>query len=256
MDKTMTETSTESGRMFLQLRVVRAETPYQAVFLNTKFPAPPEDLTVVSGFLGKIVAAVCQSHKLNLETFVQLIPLAEIQQMPRMTEHAREWQPIMGLGIWPDREPPTRLTMADIMKLVPGQRPRVDKYKLCRISASGKAREQAWTSLLGSGAALVVVTSDDTAGFLKKTKDMLLPPIKDESFRHSSFYVPLVECKSFGSARPEQLESWFCGASLYIRESTEDGGILIASRDPLSPILESLGARLTDSSHAEWQVPC
>jgi len=250
------ETSTESGRTFLQLRVVRAEAPYEAVSLKSKLPAPSEDLPLLSGIVARIIGAACQVRKMNVEVFVQLTALAEIQQMARLTEHAREWQPISGLGIWPDREPPTSLTLADIVKLLPGQRPRIDKYKLCRISASGKAREQAWTGLLGTGAVLVILTSDDTAAFLKKTKDALLPPIGDESFRHSSFYVPLVECKSFDSARPEQLESWFCSASLYLRESTEDGGLLIASREPLRPILESLGARLTDGSHPEWQVPC
>lgn len=255
MDKAMVETSTESGRTFLQLRVVRAEPPYQAVFLKSKFPIAVEDASVASGFMGRIIAAACQGHKLNLEAFVQLPPLAEIQQMPRMTDHAREWQPIMGLGIWPDREPPTRLTKADFFKLLPGQRPRIDKYKVCRVSASGKAREQAWTGLLGTGALLVILTSDDSSAFLKKTKEVLLAPVKDEAFRYSPVYVPLLECKSFDSARAEQLDSWFCGASLYIRESTEDGGILIASREPLRPLLESLGGRLTDGSHAGWQIP-
>src|SRR5208337_2745976 len=96
MDNTMMETSTESGRTFLRLRVVRAEAPYEAVFLKTKFPTAAEDLPVVSGFVGRIVGAACQARKMNLEAFVQLIPLAEIQQMPRMTNHAREWQPISG----------------------------------------------------------------------------------------------------------------------------------------------------------------
>jgi hypothetical protein len=250
------ETSTESTRKSLQLRIVRSSAPHEAVFLKSKFPADPDDLALLNGFVSRMVAAACQGRKLNLEAFVQLIPLAQIEQMPRLTDHAREWQPIMGVGIWPDREAPTSLTKGDFLKLLPGQRPRIDKYKLCRISASGKTREQAWTSLLGTGAVLLVFTTDDTTAFLKKTRDVLLPPIKDESFRHSSFYVPLLECKSFASARPEQLETWFCGASLYIRESKEDGGVLIASREPLRPILGSLGASLTDSSHTEWQVPC
>src|SRR5208282_5955522 len=166
----MMETSTESGRKSLQLSVVRADTPYQTVFLKTKFPTAPEDLPVVSGFVSRLIAAACQGRKMNLETFVQCPPLSEVQQMPRMTDHAREWQPIMGLGIWPDREPPTSLTKADFLKLLPGQRPRIDKYKLCRISAPGKAREQAWTSLLGTGALLVILTTDDSDTFLKKRK--------------------------------------------------------------------------------------
>ena len=250
------ETYTESARKSLQLRIVRSTAPYEVVFLKSKFPADPDDRALLNGFVSRMVAAACLGHKLHQEVFAQLIPLAAIQQMPRMTDHAREWQPIMGLGIWPDREPPTALTKGDFLKLLPGQRPRTAKYKLCRISASEKAREQAWASLLGTGALLLILTQDDSAVFLKKTKDVLLPPIKDESFRHSSFYVPLVECKSFDSARPEQLQSWFCGASLYIRESTEDHGLLIASREPLRPVLESLGGRLSDGSPAEWQLSC
>lgn len=246
----------ETGRKSVPLKVLRAEQPYEAVLLECKFPSQEEDLRIVSGLVGRMVAAASQGRKMNMEAFIQCNPLAAIEQSARLADHAREWQPIMGLGIWPDREPPTSWTKGDFMKLVPGTRPRVTTYKICRISASGSARDQAWTGLLGTGAVIVVLTSDDTSAFLKKTKDVLLHPVTDEFFRHASFYVPLLERKSFDSVRPEQLESWFCGASFYVRESTEDQGILISSRDPFKPLLEKLGGTLKAGPNPEWQVPC
>jgi hypothetical protein len=48
------------------------------------------------------------------------------------------------------------------------------------------------------------------------------------------------------------LEAWFCGASVYIRESQEDGGILIAGDCNLKNILAGAGAEPANDQQTAW----
>jgi hypothetical protein len=97
-----------------------------------------------------------------------------------------------------------------------------------------------------------ILTRDDTKTLLEKSKAALFPPITDPSFRSFSYYLPLLDRNSLLAGNPQQLEGWFCGSSLYIRESFEDKGVLIAAREKLKPILDGLG----DLSQAgpDWRL--
>ncbi len=52
-----------------------------------------------------------------------------------------------------------------------------------------------------------------------------------------------------------ELKSWLCGASIYIRESPEDSGLLIISAESLEPILKALGAEAVNTEQTLWKVP-
>jgi hypothetical protein len=99
------------------------------------------------------------------------------------------------------------------------------------------------------------MTRDDGATFLERATSLLLPQLTDRTFTGYPFYVPLLEFGSLARATSDQLETWLCGASLYIRESFEDTGILIVSREPLAPLLEGLGGRLEAGTEPVWRIP-
>jgi len=101
-----------------------------------------------------------------------------------------------------------------------------------------------------------VLTRDNAAVFLKNAMDLLLPPIDDPTYTCFPFYLPLLERKSVLGATPEALDSWFCGASLYIRESVEDTGLLIASKVPLGPLFRNMRGRPEPEGGQGWLVPC
>ena len=148
--------------------------------------------------------------------------------------------PEVGLGVWTDRDPPAVWTAEDFVDLGPGEQPRVLMYQVFLITPSDEAGEVARSIMLGY--MVNILTTEDIDTLLTRASTALLPSIKDPSFKCFPFYIPLLERKTLLSAQEDQLEKWFCGAAVYIRDSMEDQGVLIVSRNNLAPILKELGA--------------
>jgi hypothetical protein len=172
----------------------------------------------------------------------------------RLSSHGREWLPRLGLGVWPDRQPPTIWTKEDFRNLAPGEKPRTLMDQVFRITKSHEARVDAADTMLGLGAIVQVFTRDSGEEYLKKARALLLPPIKDPSYTCFPFYIPLLELKSMTGAASEKVESWFCGASVYMRESVEDKGVLLASSQPFDAVLRSLGGQPEQGTEPAWKV--
>jgi hypothetical protein len=65
----------------------------------------------------------------------------------------------------------------------------------------------------------------------------------------------LIEMKTLASATANRLAAWI-GDSIYIRESFEDRGILLASSLPLSSVFSELGGqRGSEGGSLLWRVP-
>jgi hypothetical protein len=217
------------------------------------FPIPKQNLTVFTNFLGNLTAAAAEVWKLRSELFIQLEQLHEAASRSLFSEHAREWIPEVGLGVWPDRDPPAGWTREEFMNAGPEERLRPLMYQVFRITTSLPTKDHARNLMLVFGPVLEILTSDSEA-FLSKTKAVLVSPIKDPSYACYPFYVPLLEGKTLTAATGEQLEAWLSAATIYIRESFEDQGILIASREPLTRILKELGGEFEERP-AAWRIP-
>jgi hypothetical protein len=230
--------------------------PWDAVLLPVSaFPIPKEELAGVATFVRKLGANVAGAQRLSSETFIQVEQSDDIECRRMYSQRAREWIPEVGLGVWPDREPPVAWTQEEFMSLLPGMKPRRLMHQVLRITGSAQAKSDAIGAMLPFGPLLQIMTVDDGETFLQKATALLLPPIKDPSFNCYPFYVPLLDEKGLTSATEEQLEAWFCGASVYIRESFEDKGILIASRQPLKAIMVKLGGRFEPGETPAWYIP-
>jgi hypothetical protein len=241
----------------LMLEPLEVQAPFEAFMLPvSSFPVPEDELIRLKHFLSLFTATAVGQLKLSVEVFVHMTRLQHRGgSSVRFSSHGREWLPKLGLGIWPDRPPPTLWTQQDFRNLAPGEMPRNLMDQVFLISKSAEAKENARDIMLGVGAVVQVLTPDPTATFLKNAQDLLLPPIKDPSYSCFPFYVPLLEKKSILGATQGQLDSWFCGASLYIRESFEDAGLLIASRVPLDPVVRKIGGRSEPERRPGWVIP-
>ena len=69
---------------------------------------------------------------------------------------------------------------------------------------------------------------------------VLLPPIEEEGLKAFPLYVPLLTAASL-SASAEQLDTWLGAVDVYLRESPQDKGLLIVSRQPLEKKLLAAG---------------
>ena len=129
-------------------------------------------------------------------------------------------------------------------------------YTALYLSGPARAREGACEVMLGLGAIVRIMRMSGNGSYLAKIKDVLKPLVEQKPFSHFPSFMPLFDCKSMSGFSPDQLDKWLCGAAVYIRESPEDNGIIIASSKPLDATLERLGGRFEQQPSAQWLVSC
>ena len=238
----------------LTLKVISLAAPWEAHLLSVSgFPAPESELSPAQLFLQNLSGILAGQGGLASEVFVQFNQLHRRDGPARFGAYVRAWMPRVGLGAFPDEPPPAGYTKEDFEGLAPGEKPRPLMHQLFRITTSQQARDQARDVMLGLGTVVQVWISGKTEVFLDRGRQLLLPPIKDPMLTAFTFYVPLFRVKTLAGASTAQLEDWFCGASVYIRESAEDNAILIASREPLESIFKQLGGKFDDREKPVWQ---
>ncbi len=80
--------------------------------------------------------------------------------------------------------------------------------------------------------------------FSKKSKELFGEPLKDLLiFSSLPFVLPQWSSSTFFNASPQDLKAFFSLCKLYIQESAENKGILLASEDldePISKIIQQL----------------
>jgi hypothetical protein len=133
--------------------------------------------------------------------------------------------------------------MEDMEDIEPDAGAPMGLHSVFRITPNGNARLDAMTRMAGTGCGLQLVSNVESTVLLQNLKDTFLGFIKDRVFRIFPWYVPLLE-KAVLTEPMEQLAvNAMQRISLYIRESPEDGGILIVSAAPLAEIFPQLGCR-------------
>lgn len=91
------------------------------------------------------------------------------------------------------------------------------------------------------------------APFLKRSKELFAADLVDDpQYPGLLFTLPLLGSNEFFSATPEQRAGWFSLFDVYLRESPEDGGMLLASSKDLEDDLEEL---LTAMRHDGLEYP-
>lgn len=230
--------------------------PFELIYVPVStFPMAQPESHLIGRFLDQFIARAAARWKLNSEVFLQLEQLHGGDCRLRYARHASEWMPEIGIGVWPDREPPSIWSREELLQLAPGERPRPLMYQVFWVSGPPPAKESARNVMFDIGPVLQIMTSDEGEAFLRRGTDLFQPQIADLSLACYPFYVPLLERKTLAAADVAQLTEWLCGATIYIRQSIEDQGVLIFSKEPLQPLLEELGAAIEDEKGSRWRVP-
>lgn len=75
-------------------------------------------------------------------------------------------------------------------------------------------------------------------------------------FQGMPFIIPRLKASDYFQAPPEVLEAWFSVFHVYLRESPEDGGLLLASKEDLQEDLLSILDRMRSegNNYPEWIV--
>jgi hypothetical protein len=161
----------------------------------------------------------------------------------KLSANGRAWLPMTGLGVWPDREPPRLWTSDDFLDREFGQPLQPLMHTVFHISGGEEASDHARDVMLGSGTVVHALLQKSPEEYHAVMRDLLLPPITDEALRGHPFYIPLIEAKSLPTVPGSKLDAWMGPASIYLRESVEDHGVLVISSLPR--VLDDLVAVLS-----------
>jgi hypothetical protein len=188
----------------------------------------------IAALLDAAAQALTANSHLQRELFVHSWKLHVGNTGALIQQNLRAWNPIHGIGIWPDRNPPSRWTQETFMDasaaMLQDEEPVLASYQVLHLRCEARIRSEVASSLFGGEALFQLFSRCEADAFFARTKSTYLPLITDTLFRHARFYVPLLEAKTVSGATDQQLATWLCGAEAYLRESAEDRGILILAR--------------------------
>jgi len=95
--------------------------------------------------------------------------------------------------------------------------------------------------------AMVAKLSSLQAPFLKHSKDLFAADlIDDPQYPGLLFALPLLGSRDFFAATPDAIDEWFSLFNVYVRESPEDGGLILASSKDIEQDLEDLLITMRD----------
>lgn len=202
--------------------------PWSAAVISVSaFPVPEPERSLLRNALQRWCAQMMATGNLVAGTWLQMNHLPLDRGARKLSAHGKAWLPMTGLGVWPDRESPRLWTKDDFEEREYGQPLPPLMHTVFHVSAGGKASDHARDEMTGSGTVIYVLHTESSEKYHAAMRELLWPRITEEALRGHSFYIPLLEAVSLRNIQRETLESWMGPASVYIRESVEDGGILI-----------------------------
>ena len=227
----------------ITLESIPVRSGFEAYVLTVRgFPLDDEQLGPAQSLVNDFCSAIRQRSRLSSEVFLQLEQLRGKECRNLVADCGKRWLPETGLGVWVDRPPPQKWTQEELENFVPGDKLRPIMFQVFRISTGQQIRDEARSLMLRYGSVMEILTSAGDE-YLPRVKPVFLEGILDRSFTCFPYYVPLIEAKTLASAESGQLDRWFQSMDVYIRESFEDSGILIASAQPLAEVFRSIGGK-------------
>ncbi len=244
--------ASEGGPAGVPLRRVAAPAGHEAALVPVGgFPAHARYRAPLKALTARLSQAL--QGGAESQYFIQIEDLEKQGGAAILSSHGLDWIPIQGLGVWPDREPPSLWNWKDFLFKLRGMPMRVHIHYVFRVTAGAEARDSARNEMGGRGVGMEVFLSEDVDAWLAKTKAALLPKLSEETFRAQAYFVPLLDRDSLAAASPGDLEIWLGGATAYVRESPSDQGLLIVTAKPLEQALEPLG--LVRDGVEGWRIP-
>jgi hypothetical protein len=156
-----------------------------------------------------------------------------------LSKNAQAWMPDFGAGVWLDAPPPRLWTPEDFMNIGPGEMLPPPVLTAIRLRSPQLDYEKAWMQLGGRGCYMEFTVSGDMEAFLQSQAAMYQAWIEEPMIAAQTFFVPLIQASSFEKELFASRQKHADPILTYVRESVEDEGLLILSREKLEGQLET-----------------
>jgi hypothetical protein len=223
-----------------RLRILTAA-PWEAYLVSVSgFPVPKRERAQILRFLTALVDMLESVHAFRSVLFLQANHLHLEDAYQRLQRNARTWLPELGVGIRPDRGPIRPWTRDEFEQLEPGDEMRPVIDQIFQITGPAPERRNAWTSMMGAGTVLLMLTPGSESELIKSANQLLTPLAENPAFPSFRLHAPLLDPGSVKRAEAADLDEWTCGATCYVRESIEDRGVLFLFRAPVNSFLSEI----------------
>jgi hypothetical protein len=216
----------------------------------SQYPLPQSELSRVSVFIDSILENFQSAHgRLSTEVIIRQSCLYT-GLVDTFVDNAPQWMPKQSLGVIPHKPPPhipDRDEIAGLNPILMNQRGIervVDIPEFVFQITDEAGKKQCREALAGHGALGIILTKLTSKNLIQAWKELFGKKVTDRAFRHMRSFIPLFGVQSFQDATESDLSSWFESFELYIGESKEDRGIVIASRRNIEGLVEKLAKEL------------
>jgi len=177
----------------------------------------------------------------NRSVWLDLEHLHQDNAIRQISKYGPLWGPEMGLGLRPESDPPRYWTEDDLMNRDHDSPMPALMRSVMLLNADEKNAMQACEAMTGTGGLIQVVHRCTTQHLQQAWYDVLQPSIREEGLAAFPIYMPLFALSSFTERALPLMELCMRDVDLYVRESVADSGILLLSRQEISPLLEEAG---------------
>ncbi|GGG85005.1 hypothetical protein [Edaphobacter dinghuensis] len=230
------------------LERISIEPPFEAAVLKTeKLPLDAEAGERLSKVLLPWLQELAEAMSLEHAMWLQGAELHRNGAVDLLVSHGAKWMPDIGLGIRPDGEPPRMLRADDFRKRRWNDPVKLKHETAFHLAGGAVAAKSAIRLLCGSGTVLYCLLDAPIQVYLAEQRELWLPTIQEPAFRAHPFYMPFFDAKGLENKESSRLMSWMGRARLYLRESSEDEGIVIVTS--IAGALDLLQDRYAEACH-------
>lgn len=217
----------------------------------------PDSYDGIRRFLSNLVSHFVMNKGCVHESYVALHQMRLQETNELFADHAPAWLPETVLGVWTHLPAPRMMTSEALMEMDPASPSSMRMYTLFRVTTGANACLDAMETMAGTGTGIQILSEIDSERLLRNLKDIFLDFLKERIFRIFPWYIPLLTMKSLEEPIAALTGRALQHIPLYIRESPEDGGILMLSREPLDETLLRIGCQPIDEIHetVKWKLP-
>jgi hypothetical protein len=212
----------------------------------SRYPVPQSELHYVSMFIDSLVDKYQLTYgQLSIEVIIRQSCIYT-GLLNTFVDNAPQWMPEQGLAVIPHKPPPHMPSSDRIARINPillsqrGIEGVIDIPEFVFRIRDEEGKEQCRKTMGGHGALSIILTRLTSDDLRQAWKELFGKRITDRIFRNLRSYIPAFGVQSFQGATENDLSSWFKSFELYIGESKEDKGIVIASGRNIEGLVEEV----------------
>jgi hypothetical protein len=234
--------SMDSGNLRTRLRFVGQQHQFYCYLLESAaYPVPLEQRAQYLYCFDQLDNALTARYRKPAEPMLLMSQLHVEGASENLSKYGASWMPEIGVAVWPHKPPPAIWSKEEFQSFVPGEIPRPPIAMIFRLNGTVPNRANVLEVMGGRGALAHVWLYGARDEFYKGTDRHFRAVVTDRLHLAFPFFFPLLDSGTL-LAMPEELVSrLFLPMQCYIRESTEDKGLLIIADEDLRPVIESLG---------------